>query len=62
MTACVDARATGGWGDPDWEDGGEADEPGVPWGGAGESEDQFAARIWAEMQRRKNRDVEAAAQ
>ena len=39
----------------------EADQPGVPWGGAGESEDQFAARIWAEMQRRKNAGAEAAA-
>lgn len=52
----------GGWGDPNWEDGDGADLPGVPWGGAGETEDQFASRIWAEMQRRKNRDVDAAEQ
>lgn len=54
-------RVVGGWGDPGWEEGMEADDPGVPWGGMGESEDQFAARIWAHMQRRKNAGAEAAA-
>lgn len=52
---------TGGWGDPGWTDDTEADDPGVPWGGAGESEDAFAARIWAEMERRKRAGADAAA-
>ena len=38
----------------------EADDPGVPWGGAGESEDAFAARIWAEMERKKRSGADAA--
>ena len=51
----------GGWGDPGWTDDAEADDPGVPWGGAGESEDAFAARIWAEMERKRHAGADAAA-
>lgn len=52
---------TGGWGDPGWTEDAEADDPGVPWGGAGESEDAFAARIWAEMERKRHAGADAAA-
>ena len=52
-----------GWGDPNWADDAEVydDGPEVPWGGAAESEDAFAARIWAEMERRRHAAVDAAA-
>ncbi len=57
------AHSAAGWGDPNWTEDAEVydDGPEVPWGGTAESEDAFAARIWAEMERRRHAGVDAAA-